>query len=96
MDKVKTAIEHGLSESDALAALTINPAEMIEMSHRLGTLEKGKLANFIVSSAPIFEDAELISNWIQGKDTPSIRQKVLILEETTSALKMIPLKLVAR
>ena len=68
LDKVKTAIEHGLSESDALAALTTNPAEMIEMSHRIGTLEKGKLANFIVSSAPIFEDAKLISNWIQGKE----------------------------
>ena len=29
LDKVKTAIKHGLSESDALAALTTNPAEMI-------------------------------------------------------------------
>ena len=84
-----------MSKSDALAALTTNPAEMIEMSHRIGTLEKGKIANFIVSSAPIFEDAELIINWIQGKSTLSIRQKVLILEETTSALKKIPLKLVA-
>ena len=68
LDKIKTAIEYGLSEEDALAALTTNPSEMIEMSHKLGTLEKGKLANFIICSAPIFEDASLISNWVQGQE----------------------------
>jgi imidazolonepropionase-like amidohydrolase len=71
---VKTAIKHGLSEEDALAALTTNPAEMIEMSHKIGTLEKGKIANFIICSGPIFEEAKVISNWIQGEeytiDTP--------------------------
>ena len=65
---IKTAIEHGLSEEDALAALTTNPAEMIEMNHKLGTLEKSKLANFIICSAPVFDDANIISNWIQGQE----------------------------
>ena len=37
---IKEAIAHGLSQEDALAALTTSPAEMIEASADLGTLEK--------------------------------------------------------
>jgi len=68
IDKVKDAIAHGLSEKDALSALTTNPAELIEMSSQLGTLEAGKIANFLVCSAPIFEDGDIQSNWIQGQE----------------------------
>ena len=65
---IKKAIAHGLSQEDALAALTINPAEMIEASADLGTLEKGKIANFLICSGNLFEDGEIYSNWIQGKE----------------------------
>ena len=68
ISQVKEAIKYGLSESDALSALTTNPAELIEMSAKLGTLEKGKLANFLVCSGPLFEDGKILSNWIQGKE----------------------------
>ena len=65
---IKTAIAHGLSQEDALAALTTNPAEMIEASSDLGTLEQGKIANFLICSGNLFEDGEIYSNWIQGKE----------------------------
>lgn len=68
IDKVKSAIKHGLSKEDALAALTTNPAEIIEMNHKIGTLEKGKLANFIICSDAIFENGKIESNWIQGEE----------------------------
>lgn len=68
INKVKDAISHGLSVEDALSALTTNPAELLEMSNQIGTLESGKLANFIVCSDPIFESGEIQSNWIQGKE----------------------------
>lgn len=68
LTQVRLAIKHGLSESDALAALTINPAEMVNMGHLLGTLEDGKLANFIICSNPLFQDGQILSNWIQGQE----------------------------
>jgi N-acetylglucosamine-6-phosphate deacetylase len=51
---VRTAIEHGLSEDDALAALTTRPAEFLGQSANLGTIEPGKLANLVVVDGPLF------------------------------------------
>lgn len=49
-----TMIENGLSESDALAALTINAASLLGIDKIAGTVEKGKTANLMVSNAPFF------------------------------------------
>ena len=68
LENIKTAIAHGLSQENALAALTTNPAEMIEASTHLGTLEEGKIANFLICSGNLFDDGEIYSNWIQGKE----------------------------
>ena len=68
LSNIKTALAHGLTQEDALAALTTNPAEMIEASADLGTLERGKLANFLICSGNLFEEGEIYSNWIQGKE----------------------------
>lgn len=67
LENVKSAIRNGLSKSDALAALTINPADLIEANEFIGTLEKGKIANFLITSEDLFENGEIVSNWIQGK-----------------------------
>ena len=45
---VRTAIRHGLSEADALAALTTGPAGILGLDHVLGTIEPGKAANLVV------------------------------------------------
>tara|TARA_B100000683_G_scaffold14336_1_gene14606 strand:- start:6748 stop:9759 length:3012 start_codon:yes stop_codon:yes gene_type:complete len=68
LSNIKTALAHGLTQEDALAALTTNPAEMIEASADLGTLEQGKIANFLICSGNLFEEGEIYSNWIQGKE----------------------------
>lgn len=46
----------GLSEDAALAALTTTPAEFFGLSDRLGTIEKGKIANLIITSKPYFSE----------------------------------------
>lgn len=64
---IRKAIDYGLSEEDALNALTITPAEFLGVSDKLGSLEKGKLANFIITSAPLFKSEAIIyENWVQG------------------------------
>ncbi|HPN68920.1 MAG TPA: amidohydrolase family protein [Saprospiraceae bacterium] len=65
---VKKAIEYGLSEAKALDALTIVPATMIGMESKLGSLATGKIANFLVTSGPIFAEKTVIhQNWVQGQ-----------------------------
>src|SRR5690606_10931353 len=50
---VRKAIEYGLSEADALRALTITPAELIGATH-LARIEAGLPANLVVTRGPIF------------------------------------------
>lgn len=62
------AIDNGLSQKQALQSLTETPAAMIGISDKAGTLEKGKLANFIVTSDSLFKKTNVIEeNWVQGK-----------------------------
>ena len=73
MANLKKAIAYGLSEEKALAALTTVPAAILKQQDHLGSLEKGKLANFIVASGPLFEeDTKLYENWVKG--TPHVIQ----------------------
>ncbi|UCC44204.1 MAG: amidohydrolase family protein [Candidatus Zixiibacteriota bacterium] len=70
LGKVREAIKRGLSQKTALAALTTVPAQICEVEHLTGTLEKGKIANFFVCEGNIFEEEQtLYSTWIAGKKT---------------------------
>ena len=53
---VKKAIDNGLSREDAVRALTLSPAEIYGVSDRLGSIEKGKIANLVVTRGEIFDD----------------------------------------
>jgi len=48
------AVRGGMSEASALKALTLTPARLMHLDHRLGSLEKGKDADFVVLSGPPF------------------------------------------
>lgn len=65
---IQKAIQYGLSKQAALAALTTAPAQLLKLSDKLGTLEKGKIANILVVSGDIFDkETVLLQNWVQGK-----------------------------
>lgn len=65
---LQLAIDNGLSKDYALRALTEIPAGMLGIADRLGTLEKGKLASFIITSDTLFKEGTIIhENWVQGK-----------------------------
>jgi len=67
LNNIKKAVKHGLSKEMALKGLTENPALFLKVSDLVGTLEKGKLANFIIVKGDLFEEGEIIENWIQGQ-----------------------------
>ncbi len=67
LGNVRKAIEYGLSETKALEALTTSPASMVGLSDKVGTLDIGKIANFIITSGTLFDEKTVIhQNWIQG------------------------------
>jgi hypothetical protein len=53
---VKRALDAGLSEDDALRAMTLSVAEIYGVSDRLGSIEKGKIANLVVTKGDLFKD----------------------------------------
>lgn len=53
---LKRMIDAGLSEETALAALTTHAANLLGISKIAGTIQKGKLANLVVSDKPFFEE----------------------------------------
>jgi len=65
---LRKAIEQGLTEEQALKALTHTPAKTLDIYDQLGSLEKGKLASFFISSDNIFkEKAKIHHTWVKGK-----------------------------
>jgi imidazolonepropionase-like amidohydrolase len=65
---LKLAFQYGLSEQEALNALTKTPATALGVYSQVGSLDAGKLANFIITSGPVFnEKTQIIQNWIRGK-----------------------------
>jgi imidazolonepropionase-like amidohydrolase len=67
-ENLRKAIELGLPEEAALRALTAQPAELLRMQNKLGSLEKDKIANFLIVSGNIFKpEARIVQNWVLGK-----------------------------
>jgi imidazolonepropionase-like amidohydrolase len=65
---LRKAIEYGLSESKAFEALTKTPATWLGVYDKVGSLDEGKLANFLITNGPLFnEKTTIIENWIQGE-----------------------------
>lgn len=65
--QVRKAIENGLSESEALAALTTTPASLLGLQSRLGTVNSGKLAHLVVTDGDLFkEKTKILDVWVDG------------------------------
>ena len=56
MRAVKKAVDAGLEPNAALRALTLTPAEIYGVANRLGSIDKGKIANLVVADGDLFAD----------------------------------------
>ena len=66
--QLKKAVAYGLKDTQALAALTTTPAQMIGMKNKLGVLKPNAYANFLVTDGPLFDQQTKIhENWVQGE-----------------------------
>ena len=67
-DHLREAIDAGLSERDALAALTTVPAQFMGVSDQVGRIAPGLRANLIVTTGPIFaKKSKVLGVWIDGR-----------------------------
>ena len=57
---LRLMVENGLPEEAALAALTTFPARALGLSRRMGTVEKGKMANLVVTKGALFDEGTKI------------------------------------
>lgn len=65
---VARAVREGLSEEAALRALTLDAAAIAGAVDRVGSLEKGKIANVIVTSGDLFSEATRVRHvFVDGR-----------------------------
>jgi len=62
------AVRSGMTEAGALRALTLNPAEMLDLGNRVGSLDPGKDADLVVLSGPPFSVySHVLATYIEGE-----------------------------
>ena len=66
---IRKAIDNGLSADDALRAVTLSPARIFGVDRQLGSLDKGKIANVVVTDKPIFaKEAKIKRVYVDGRE----------------------------
>ena len=65
------SVAYGLSEEDAIKAITINPAKILGIDDQVGSLEPGKIANVIICSKSLIQlSSKIHTVIIKGKIIP--------------------------
>jgi imidazolonepropionase-like amidohydrolase len=71
---VKKSIDAGLAPEAALRALTLTPAEIFGVSDRLGSIEKGKIANLVIADGDLFNEKTKIKTVFVDGDRFEVRE----------------------
>jgi imidazolonepropionase-like amidohydrolase len=62
------AVKAGLAPEAAIRALTVNAAAIAGVSDRLGTIEKGKIANLVVTDGDLFDEKTKVTRvFVDGR-----------------------------
>lgn len=63
------AVAFGLPEDEAVRAITLSPAEILGVSHRVGSLEPGKDATVIMTDGNVLDTAtHVVVAFVQGRE----------------------------
>ncbi|MGP8245021.1 MAG: amidohydrolase family protein [Bryobacteraceae bacterium] len=77
-----TAVAFGLPQEQALKAITINPAEIWGVSDQVGSIEKGKVADLVVTTGDILEIQTQVKHvFIKGQDVDLTNKQTRLYEK---------------
>jgi imidazolonepropionase-like amidohydrolase len=77
-----TAVSFGLPQSEALKALTINPAQIWGVSDQVGSVEKGKWADLMVTDGDPLEASTQVKHlYIKGKAVDLLNKQTRLNEK---------------
>ncbi len=80
-----TAVAFGLPYEEALKAVTINPAQIWGHGADLGSVEKGKVADLIVTTGdPLEIQTQVKYLFIKGKEVPLVNKQTRLYEKYMS------------
>ena len=77
-----TAVAFGLPYDEALKSITINPAEIWGVADQVGSIEKGKSADLMITNGDPLEIQTQVSHvFIKGKDVPLTNKQTRLYEK---------------
>lgn len=69
INQASLAVREGMEEAEALRAVTINPAEVLGVADRVGSLEQGKDADLVLwSGDPLDTRNRALRTWVSGRE----------------------------
>ncbi|BCV60472.1 amidohydrolase family protein [Shewanella algae] len=66
--RLRMALQAGLDEETALAALTTEAAAAAGIDNLVGKLAPGYMADLVIAKGNLFQDGEIVSVWLQGDE----------------------------
>ncbi|QXP31421.1 amidohydrolase [Shewanella algae] len=66
--RLRMALQAGLDEETALAALTTEAAAAAGIDNLVGKLAPGYMADLVIAKGNLFQDGEIVSVWLQGEE----------------------------
>ncbi|MFN3689485.1 MAG: amidohydrolase family protein [Fimbriimonadales bacterium] len=76
-----TAVAYGLPRDEALKAITLYPAQILGLAHRLGSIEVGKDANLVLLNGdPLDIRTQVIQVWIAGRPIEMTSKHIRLYE----------------
>jgi N-acetylglucosamine-6-phosphate deacetylase len=68
LKQVRVAVARGLSQDDALAAVTTIPAKLLDLDATIGQVKTGQLANLLITDGDLFDkETTVLETWVAGK-----------------------------
>jgi imidazolonepropionase-like amidohydrolase len=84
------AVSYGLPPEEGLAAVTLYPAQILGVADRLGTIEKGKIANLVVATGDVLQPATQIAGlFIDGRPLPPASKQTRLYERYRERLREV-------
>ncbi len=84
------AVAHGLDAAEALKAITLYPAQILGVGDRLGSLEAGKDATFIVTDGdPLDIRTQVVRAFVQGREIDLSSRHTTLYEKYSERLDQL-------